>query len=179
MTPDRDIRARRLELIEELAEASRPAGMSAKHSRLEEIILQMDSLLRELLDVTSEDPVLEREEGAILREARRSYMGRRERDQIFGGRLFADPSWDILLDLFIAQYEGQNVSVSSACIAASVPSTTALRHIAHLVEIGLVVRKPHPRDSRSTFLELTEIGWAKMNLFFSQQVVPDPDDSVS
>ncbi|MDT9598967.1 winged helix DNA-binding protein [Sphingosinicella rhizophila] len=179
MTPDRDIRARRLELIEELAEANRPAGAPPKHSRLEEIILQMDSLLRELLDVSHEGEAPSGEGIDVLREARRSYMSRRERDRIFGGRLFADPSWDILLDLFIAQHEGQNVSVSSACIAASVPSTTALRHIAHLVEIGLVVRRPHPRDSRSTFLELTEKGRTRMNLFFSQQISRDQDDPAS
>ena len=173
MTPERDIRARGLELIEELAEVSRPAGAFAKYARLDEIILQMDSLL------TAEDEPTGQSEEAILHEARRAYMGRRERDHIFGGRLFADPSWDILLDLFIARYDGHNVSVSSACIAASVPSTTALRHIAHLVEIGLIVRRPHPRDSRSSFLELTETGWMKMNLFFSQQVVQARGDFAS
>jgi hypothetical protein len=40
--------------------------------------------------------------------------------------LFADPGWDILLDLYAARQEGKQVSVSSLCIAAAVPPTTAL-----------------------------------------------------
>jgi hypothetical protein len=54
---------------------------------------------------------------------------RRLRERFFGAELFADPAWDILLDLKAAGLEGQNVSVSSLCIAAAVPPTTALRWV--------------------------------------------------
>src|SRR5690606_396517 len=52
---------------------------------------------------------------------------RRLRDQFFRGELFADPAFDTLLDLYAARLEGRRVAVSSLCIAASVPATTALR----------------------------------------------------
>lgn len=52
---------------------------------------------------------------------------RRLRDRFFQHDLFAEPAWDILLDLKAASLEGQQVSVSSRCIAAAVPPTTALR----------------------------------------------------
>lgn len=52
---------------------------------------------------------------------------RRAREQDLPANLFADPAWDILLDLTAARIEQKRVSVSSLCIAAAVPSTTALR----------------------------------------------------
>lgn len=90
------------------------------------------------------------------------YWARRQRDRLLGANLFAEPAWDILLDLFVAGYEGRKVSVSSACVASAVPTSTALRHIAHLVELGLLVRTPHPVDARSSFLDLSEEGTSQM-----------------
>ena len=52
---------------------------------------------------------------------------RRLREQFFPPDLFADPSWDIMLDLKAGAQEGQRVSLSSLCIAVAVPPTTALR----------------------------------------------------
>ena len=88
-------------------------------------------------------------------EIRRAIRARRLRDQHFGGGLFEDPAWDILLDLFAADLEGSQVSVSSLCIAASVAPTTALRWIAKLVDSGLLVRHPDPFDRRRAFMELS------------------------
>lgn len=67
---------------------------------------------------------------------------------------FADPAWDILLDLFAAQAEGRSVSVSSACIASGVASSTAVRWVTELERQDLVWRRPDPRDGRRFFLEL-------------------------
>jgi DNA-binding MarR family transcriptional regulator len=79
---------------------------------------------------------------------------RRLRDQYFGSELFADPAWDILLDLFAAQLENRKVAVSSLCIAAAVPATTALRWIKTLTDLGLVVRAADPQDGRRVYIEL-------------------------
>lgn len=68
--------------------------------------------------------------------------------------LFADPAWDMLLDLFAAAAEGRQVSVSSACIASGVATSTALRWVSELEEGGLLSRSPDPRDGRRTFLEI-------------------------
>lgn len=80
---------------------------------------------------------------------------RRLRDHYFRSDLFADPAWDILLDLFAARLEGQRVAVSSLCIAAAVPATTALRWIKTLTDMGLLVRSADPQDGRRVYIELS------------------------
>ena len=50
--------------------------------------------------------------------------------------IFADPAWDMLLDLMEAEIEQPRVAVSSLCIAAAVPATTALRWLKTLTEPG-------------------------------------------
>jgi DNA-binding MarR family transcriptional regulator len=89
------------------------------------------------------------------REVRAAIRARRLRDQFFEEGLFEDPAWDILLDLFAAELERAQVSVSSLCIAAAVAPTTALRWIAKMTETGLLVRVPDPFDRRRAFMELS------------------------
>ena len=79
---------------------------------------------------------------------------RRARDQFFPADLFADPAWDILLDLFAARLEKQRVAVSSLCIAAAVPATTALRWIKTLTDQELLIRSADPQDGRRVYIEL-------------------------
>jgi CheY-like chemotaxis protein len=79
---------------------------------------------------------------------------RRMRTQFFPPELFADPAWDMLLDLLAARLEGRSVAVSSLCIAAAVPPTTALRWIKTLTDLGMFVRVADPDDRRRVFIEL-------------------------
>lgn len=81
---------------------------------------------------------------------------RRLRDRYFGADLFADPAWDMLLDLYAARLEGVPVSVSSLCIAAVVPPTTALRWIGTLTSKGLFVRRADPADRRRIYIDLSD-----------------------
>ena len=91
--------------------------------------------------------------------AERLYKFRRNREvrieRAFGQGLFADPSWDILLDLFIHHARGVDVSVSSACQGSFSPATTALRHLAELERRGVIVRRAHPSDRRVLHVSLT------------------------
>jgi DNA-binding transcriptional ArsR family regulator len=93
---------------------------------------------------------------------RGAIRARRMRDPFFPGGLFADPAWDMLLDLFAARLEGSSVSVSSLCIASAVPPTTALRWITTLTDAGLVMRREDPSDRRRAFIILTARGVAGM-----------------
>lgn len=68
--------------------------------------------------------------------------------------MFADPAWDILLDLYVARVRGKLISVSSACIAGGTSNTTGLRWLRRLERCGAIVRKPDPVDARRSFLEL-------------------------
>src|SRR4051812_45502045 len=60
------------------------------------------------------------------------YRLRRRRDRLFAGQSFSDPSWDLLLDLFAAEQTGRRVSITSAFLAASTPTTTAVRCLKQL-----------------------------------------------
>jgi DNA-binding transcriptional ArsR family regulator len=81
---------------------------------------------------------------------------RRLRADFLPGDLFADPAWDMLLDLLAARLEQERVSVSSLCIAAAVPPTTALRWIRTLTDKGLVERQADPHDGRRVFIALAQ-----------------------
>lgn len=101
------------------------------------------------------------------RTVRATIRARRLRDQHFTPELFADPAWDMLLDLYAARLEGRRVSVSSLCIAASVPPTTALRWIGTMHDADLFGREPDPTDKRRAHITLTEGAAAAMRGYFS------------
>ncbi|HEU0097508.1 MAG TPA: MarR family winged helix-turn-helix transcriptional regulator [Allosphingosinicella sp.] len=90
---------------------------------------------------------------------------RRLREHFFQSELFADPAWDMLLDLMAARVERQRVAVSSLCIAAAVPPTTALRWIKGLCDQGLFVRVADPEDGRRVFIELSGDAAARMEAY--------------
>jgi DNA-binding MarR family transcriptional regulator len=81
---------------------------------------------------------------------------RQKRAQFMDPTLFADPAWDMMLDLMAARLEGHRVSVSSLCIAAIVPATTALRWIQTLTEQGVFLRVPDMNDRRRVYIELSK-----------------------
>jgi len=106
-------------------------------------------------------------DATILKYAKRYYRSRRAREKIFGsGNLFADPAWDILIDLFISAKEGKEVSVSSLCIAAAVPATTGLRWIKLLESEGMIERTADPVDARRFNLSLSEATNNELEEFF-------------
>jgi hypothetical protein len=92
---------------------------------------------------------------------------RRLRDTMFEAELFADPAWDMLLDLFAARIEGDQVAVSSLCIAAAVPPTTALRWIKTMTDAGLFERHADPMDGRRVFIRLTNRAMDGMARYFA------------
>ncbi len=110
-----------------------------------------------------------RPSGDHLALARKAYSLRRKRASLFGNPdLFGEPAWDILLDLFIAQGEGKQVSVSSACIGSASPPTTGLRWLGVLADAGLIVRENDPADHRRVLVRLTPAGTAAMERFFDE-----------
>jgi DNA-binding MarR family transcriptional regulator len=99
---------------------------------------------------------------------RRIIRQRQLRARFFDGDLFADPAWDILLDLAAARAEHKRVSVTSVCIASGVPPTTALRWIAQLTEGGLLQRIEDDTDRRRAFIALTDRAADAMARFFAE-----------
>ena len=83
-------------------------------------------------------------------------QSRQARDRHFPQHLFADPAWDMLLDLTLAKLSSKEISVSSVCLAAGVPQSTALRRLQDLERSGLVRRRRDRDDRRRIFVELAE-----------------------
>ncbi|MEO0062687.1 MAG: hypothetical protein RLZZ08_1247 [Pseudomonadota bacterium] len=81
---------------------------------------------------------------------------RQLRARFFDRELFADPAWDILLDLTAARVEHVRVSITSLCIASGVPPTTALRWITQMTHAGLLQRVEDECDRRRVFITLSE-----------------------
>jgi len=112
--------------------------------------------------------------GYSPRNAEIIYRARRIRDRHFSSGLFGEAAWDILLDIYAKQTRGKRVSVSSACIGACVPPTTALRWIALLEDEGLLERSPDPLDGRRFFLSLTSSATEKMVRYFEAVLEESP-----
>ncbi|NVE94657.1 helix-turn-helix domain-containing protein [Altererythrobacter lutimaris] len=98
---------------------------------------------------------------------RKIIQHRQARARFFDSELFADPAWDMLLDLTAAHSEGQQVCVSSLCIAAGVPATTALRWIRQMVDQGIFTRVEDENDKRRAFIALSENSRQGMARYFA------------
>jgi hypothetical protein len=93
---------------------------------------------------------------------------RQLRARFFEGDLFADPAWDMLLDLTAARAEHVRVSVTSLCIASGVPPTTALRWIGQMTDSGLLQRVDDETDRRRAFITLTDKAAEAVARYFSE-----------
>ncbi|WP_260482181.1 MarR family transcriptional regulator [Sphingomicrobium flavum] len=97
---------------------------------------------------------------------RGAIRARRMREEFFKAELFADPAWDMLLDLLAAEIAQHRVPVSSLCIAAAVPATTALRWMKTMTDEGIFLRRADPHDGRRVFIELAPQASVAMRRYF-------------
>lgn len=95
---------------------------------------------------------------------------RRERARYFPSDLFAEPAWDIMLDLLRSEMRDEHVTISDLCLAAGVPTTTALRWITAMVQRGMLVRERDPLDGRRTFIRLAAETSASLRRYFAEIV---------
>jgi DNA-binding MarR family transcriptional regulator len=117
----------------------------------------------------SPEPVPASDVPPLSAETVRSVIrARRLRARYFREELFADPAWDMLLDLLQAEIAQLRVPVSSLCIAASVPATTALRWLKTMVGQGLFVRRADPHDGRRVFVELAPDASQALRRYFAE-----------
>ena len=64
---------------------------------------------------------------------------RRSRSKILPPDLFAEPAWDLLLELFVADAEGRRLTARHVCDRANVPPSVMSRWLKHLSQSGFVV----------------------------------------
>ena len=91
---------------------------------------------------------------------------RTRRFAFFDADMFADPAWDMLLELYGLHLEQISVSISGLCDSLFVPATTALRWMTRLEKDGLVFRRDDPNDARRSWVTLSPLGIEKMGRYF-------------
>jgi DNA-binding MarR family transcriptional regulator len=82
------------------------------------------------------------------------------------GKLFSDPAWDILLELYAASLADRRLTVSRLADRTGVAMTTALRWINTLQQEGLLDRQDHPLDGRQVYHFLSQAGLQVMDSYF-------------
>jgi DNA-binding MarR family transcriptional regulator len=117
--------------------------------------------------------------GAMIDQISSLINARRHRSEYFRSVLFADPAWDILLDLARAKLMGQRICISSLCVATAVPPTTALRWINTLTDEGLLTKMRDPVDARRVFVTLSESAAASMEKYLASDGSRRAESAVS
>lgn len=97
---------------------------------------------------------------------------RRRRYDHFDKRLFADPAWDILLAMTVAECRQQRVTISQLCGRIDAPMTTALRWITSMTDAGLLVRRDDLTDKRRKFIELSPQALSEMIRYCAPPATP-------
>ncbi len=87
------------------------------------------------------------------------------RQTIFGDAVMPEPAWEMLAELMRARLSGERLSVTSLALSSQSPATTALRRIEELIQCGLATRTPDPVDRRRSYVELTQEGAKRMQVF--------------
>jgi DNA-binding MarR family transcriptional regulator len=100
----------------------------------------------------------------------RIFHARRARARYLPEDLFAEPAWDMLLDLLRCELRGRSLSTSDLCIRAGVPSTMALRWISAMVQKGVLIREPDRRDARRVFITLAPEASLALRRYFAQVI---------
>jgi len=154
---DRAVAALRLHAVDFLRKPLSPEEVAASVHRA--FALVQDNEARDLPTPSTSRPNYLR---ALL-------AARADRQAIFKLDLFADPVWDMLLDLAVAEATQQSISVTSLCVASGVPTTTALRRIDDLQAAGLVDRSADTLDRRRILVKLTDAGRQRMETFVERQ----------
>ena len=102
---------------------------------------------------------------------------RRKRARYLAPELFAEPAWDILLDLLRAEIAQERISVSSACNAAEISLSTGLRWLNCLEQRGLVLWQCDGSDAPRNFVVLSPVGSRALRRYFLEVVGTSPADA--
>jgi DNA-binding MarR family transcriptional regulator len=121
---------------------------------------------------TALDEARQRGRNAELLAIRKGLQARQQRGRFFNPRLFADPAWDMLLELYAASLTERRLTVSRLAERSGVPLTTALRWISTLEKEQLIDREDDRFDKRRMFLSLTDKGRSAMGAYF-EELHPD------
>lgn len=80
----------------------------------------------------------------------------------------ADPVWDMLLDLYVAEAKRSPVSISDLAIAAGVPRSTGVRWVANLISEGKLQAEADVADGRRTWVTLSPASRAALEKYLHE-----------
>lgn len=110
--------------------------------------------------------------GAQRVRAVRAAMAARElRGHYIDPDFFADPAWDLLLELYLAHLEQRRLSVSALFKAGGQPATTNLRWLAKLEQDALAERVNDKLDARRIWVSLSPKGVDAMRGYFDEAAI--------
>ena len=132
-----------------------PSPLQARLNELRERLLEAPDAEQPLSD-----------EGALNRLVREVLESRRRRERIFGDQIFGEPAWDLLLELYDAEWRQQPLSIQNACRATGMPPSTMIRWIAMLEEEGWVRAIGDPSDLVRMRVALTDRASVAMHDYF-------------
>jgi DNA-binding MarR family transcriptional regulator len=103
-------------------------------------------------------PMSSRDERELTQLARDILQSRRQRNHECGQKLFSEPAWDMLLELYVREAAGVAASARELTSASGAEESTAVRWLAHLEAELLLERRRSPTHPETDFVELTDLG---------------------
>lgn len=101
-------------------------------------------------------------DGSSLDIAIRLRDARRVRVSLFGSALFAEPSWDILLELYIAQEECRTLLAADLCVDINMGWPSMMRWLRVLRSEGLLEGYPTQPLMENSPILISRMGDEKM-----------------
>lgn len=132
----------------------------------EESLLKLVQTLRAELDRITERHERERKMEITSSAVRGVLAARKRRQKYFPERFFGEPAWDMLLELFASDIDGQRISIMSLCAAADAADATGVRWFGTLEQAGLTRREQDTEDKRRAWVQLTPKGRSAMRCYF-------------
>lgn len=126
----------------------------------------LDALRVQLNQLSMQVHGIEAQTAVTPQQVRSILKARICRQECLKAGLFAEPAWDMLLELFARELEHQRIAVCQLCGASGVPEATAHRWIDNLEQEGLIIRSNDQFDRRRVWVKLSPKGSAAMQRYF-------------
>jgi hypothetical protein len=145
---------------------------ASKGDELIEVVVRLPRKAVEETLLRARGPDDENDEKRLV-AAKAILAGRRRRAASFAGVRFYDPSWDMILELYVATHEQRVVAVSQLCDLSGGSTTTALRHIENIEALGYVYRGSDPNDRRRLIVGMSPLLSGAMDHWIDLQIGAD------
>lgn len=104
---------------------------------------------------------------AALANARIVTHRRLLRQQLIGApELFGDPAWEMLVDLFLHEGQGKDLSIGALCVPVGLPTSSALRLVQKLCDADILQRIDDPVDGRRSIIRLAPAISHRLRAYF-------------